>query len=121
MVLSSIKKVFSSDLNDQESNQANSFVGTKTYTYFIPSPPLRKTGYREREYDLVMERVLSYGFDIISLNTQAIENGMWVIALLGAKTKESLAVDLNEVKQDLDSSSHSSDIILEHELDGDII
>ena len=68
------------------------YYGVKTFTYFIPAPPDRRTGYQEKEFDSIMGSVARSGFELIDLKTSAYANeqkcGMWVVCLLGAKTKE---------------------------------
>lgn len=94
-----------------------------TFTYFIPAPPHRKSGYREIEFDKIMQGILSTGFEIDELRTQATggENGgLFIIALLKTNSKKVFEMDL---KQDLHdkfklSHTHSSpDIILDEEED----
>jgi hypothetical protein len=89
-----------------------------TFTYFIPSPPSRKSGYREVEFDKIMSGVLSSGFDLVSLQTVSSTNGIYVVAVLKTKDKKVFQMDS---KQDIHekfklSHAHSSpDIILEEE------
>ncbi len=58
----------------------------RTFTYFVPAPRDRKTGYREKQFDMVTTRLLSQGAKIISMKTQActgsLAQGMWVICVL---------------------------------------
>ncbi|OFZ25846.1 MAG: hypothetical protein A2381_11195 [Bdellovibrionales bacterium RIFOXYB1_FULL_37_110] len=54
----------------------------QTFTYFIPAPPERKTGYREKQFDkIVFELLNNKGYEIISIHTQNChqQSGMWVI------------------------------------------
>ena len=55
----------------------------QTFTYYIPSPPLRKKGYREKEFDKQLFKFINNGYEIISVNTQNnytnSHSGMWVI------------------------------------------
>jgi hypothetical protein len=94
-----------------------------TFTYFIPAPPHRKSGYREIEFDKIMQGILSTGFEIESLQTQATSGesgGLFVVALLKTKSKKIFEMDQ---KQDLHdrfklTHTHSSpDIILDEEED----
>lgn len=93
---------------------------TKTFTYFIPAPPARKSGYREVEFDKIMHGILTSGFEILDLQTQAVPSGLFIVALIKADTKKTYLLD---EKLDLHerfrlSHSHSSpDIILEDEED----
>jgi len=67
------------------------FFKKKTFTYYVPSPPLRKTGYQEREFDSIMEYIVNLGFDIIDfkMESHATEgkSGLWIVCLLGANTE----------------------------------
>mgnify|MGYP000330210512 CR=1 FL=1 len=72
-------------------NKKNPYFGTKTFTYYIPAPPIRKTGYQEREFDSLMSGLTKMGFEIIDFKLSShgseSKSGMWVVCLLGAKTK----------------------------------
>lgn len=58
----------------------------RTFTYYIPAPPTRRSGYREKEFDKLMAEIIDSGFNIKSLVTQAHtgenSSGMWVICQL---------------------------------------
>ena len=41
--------------------KASRYLDVKTFTYFIPTPPKRKSGFREREFDKIMHGILSEG------------------------------------------------------------
>lgn len=93
----------------------------KTFTFFIPAPSARKSGYREREFDKIMQGLLTSGFDIVELKTQSVggeHGGMFVLAIIKAKNKKvfelDLTLDLHE-KFKLSHSHSSPDIILEEE------
>lgn len=88
----------------------------KTFTYFIPSPPQRKNGYREKEFDKIMQGILQSGFELMDLQTQGMENGMFIVALLKAPSKKIAKIDENLDMQDqfkLRDSHSSPDIELE--------
>ncbi|OFZ22187.1 MAG: hypothetical protein A2202_03760 [Bdellovibrionales bacterium RIFOXYA1_FULL_36_14] len=54
----------------------------QTFTYFIPAPPERKSGYREKQFDkIVFELLNNKGYELISMHTQNChhQSGMWVI------------------------------------------
>lgn len=73
-------------------NRKPIYYGVKTFTYFIPAPPARKTGYQEKEFDSIVNNIIKMGFEIVKINTSTISHdqncGMWVVCLIGAKTKE---------------------------------
>lgn len=64
----------------------------QTFTYFVPSPPARSTGYREKHFDKLFFEFINRGYEVKSLTTQAStgdkHSGMWVICLVQATTKE---------------------------------
>lgn len=72
--------------------QQKTFYAVKTFTYFIPSPPHRRTGYQEKEFDAITHQIADMGFSIISIKTTAYataeKSGMWAVCLLGAPNKE---------------------------------
>lgn len=72
---------------------------TQTFTYFVPAPPKRNTGYREKEFDKVFYNFINSGYELINLTTQnsGVESspGMWIIATVRA-TKPNLKLNLSE-------------------------
>lgn len=91
-----------------------------TFTYYIPAPPNRKSGYREKEFDKIITGILSSGFIIESLQTQAVghegSSGLFVLIVLKAPNAKVAKLDaLQDIQEKFKlSSSHSSpDIILE--------
>ncbi len=69
----------------------------QSFTYFIPSPPLRSTGYREKQFDQLLSAYLAEGFDLLDIKTQAISKndsaGMWVLCIVRPQNKT--AANLN--------------------------
>jgi hypothetical protein len=106
-------------MNSRQS-QSGSKIYRSTFTYFIPAPPHRKTGYREVEFDKIMRGILESGFELESLATQTTPTGIFLIATLKTKNKKVFEADL---KQDIHdrfrlSHTHSSpDIILDEDED----
>jgi hypothetical protein len=93
-----------------------------TFTYFIPAPPARKTGYREKEFDKILTGILQSGFEIINLQTQSVATeqgaGMFVVALLKAASSNVAKLDLNQdihEKFKLSHSHSSPDIVLDED------
>lgn len=92
----------------------------KTFTYYIPAPPHRKSGYREIEFDKIMQGILSTGFEIETLQSQATENGLFVLAVLKTNNKKIFEMDISQDIHDRFKLSHthsSPDIILDEEED----
>lgn len=75
------------------------YLKTRSFTYFVPAPPMRKNGYQEKELDTITDYLLDNDFDILSremkvLNTER-SSGVWVFFLLGAKTEKAKNLNLN--------------------------
>ncbi|MCK5882190.1 MAG: hypothetical protein KAG61_00765 [Bacteriovoracaceae bacterium] len=77
----------------------------QTFTYYIPSPPKRAKGYREKEFDRVLFNLLNDGLELLSINTEKDNYGMWVIAtvralrpnlVLNLEKDYSVGIDTNE-------------------------
>lgn len=75
---------------------------TQSFSYFVPSPPTRKSGYRERELDEILNKLLMHDIEIKHTNTQAAEKGMWFNIIYSTHPKN---IDLIEKK--LEQSSNS--------------
>jgi hypothetical protein len=98
-------------------------VTKSTFTYFIPAPPHRKTGYREKEFDKILSGILQSGFELESLHTQSVSSdtdnggsGMFVVAVLKAPNQKISKLDWDQNIQEqfkLNHSHSSPDIILE--------
>lgn len=58
----------------------------QSFTYFIPAPPNRQTGYREKQFDRLLTEFLSHGFELVDMKTQSISSahtaGMWVLCVV---------------------------------------
>jgi hypothetical protein len=86
----------------------------QSFTFFIPTPPTRKQGYREKEFDKIFYNLVELGFHIEQVQTQANEQGMWVCLIMIPTKKELLKLDLDIHQQlGLDQTSKNNDIILE--------
>lgn len=72
----------------------------QSFTYYIPAPPKRESGYREKQFDKVFYHFINKGYEIISLNTQSDmspnSGGFWIICLVKAKNKKAEALDLDQ-------------------------
>ena len=71
----------------------------KTFTYYIPAPPHRKTGYREREFDKILQGILTAGFELLDLQTQSVggpdNSGLFILATLKAKDQKAYNLDIS--------------------------
>ncbi len=85
------------------------YKAIKSFTYYIPAPPHRKSGYQEKEFDQIFSYLMKNGFDILDTKLQSSStneaSGMWVFCLLGAKTKEAAEKEI-----DVDYTTLTSDI-----------
>ncbi|PIP96122.1 MAG: hypothetical protein COV37_07685 [Bdellovibrio sp. CG11_big_fil_rev_8_21_14_0_20_39_38] len=79
------------------------FLGLKTakiqsFTYYIPSPPERKTGYREKQFDKVFYEFINRGYKILHMKTVshsgANASGMWLIFTVKAISPQAQPLDL---------------------------
>lgn len=72
----------------------------QTFTYYIPGPPPRDSGYQEKEFDKMTFKILSLGFEIVSVKTQMSHQdnhcGMWVLLLLKANNENAQKMKLFE-------------------------
>jgi hypothetical protein len=108
---------------NRPTKSGKSSKGLQTFTYYIPAPPHRKSGYREKEFDKIMQGILASGFELVELHTQAVTNptdggGLFIIALLRAPTAKIAKLDEQldiQEKFKLSDSHSSPDIILEDE------
>ncbi len=91
-----------------------------TFTFFVPAPPLRKSGYREVEFDKIMRGIMESGFELEELKTVTSANGIFLIGLLRTTSKKVFESDaqLNIHERFKLSHVHSSpDIVLDEEQD----
>lgn len=94
----------------------------RTFTYFIPAPPNRKTGYQEKEFDQISDHIRGKNFDIIDIKMEAFANssaaGVWIVCLLGAKSSEAASMNLefeySEVASQKEQYIHT-DPLIEHD------
>ena len=95
--MSVIKKIFGFD-----------YYGKKSFTYFLPAPPERNTGYQEKEFDQIISHLANKGYEVIDFHTQSISYGeqnhcagIWIVCLLGCKTEklfnETINIEYSEV------------------------
>jgi len=95
-------------------------VHKSTFTYFIPAPPSRKSGYREREFDKIMRGIFESGLELVSLQTQSVPTGIFVIAVLKTTNKKIFKLDEKfDIQENfrLAHSPGSPDIILDDDED----
>lgn len=95
-----------------------SLFKTQSFTYYIPSPPPRKSGYREKEFDKIFFKLINQGFEILSFktipHTGEKQSGFWVCFILRSKTKNNDFLD-NELSPSTESEDASMKIYYESE------
>jgi hypothetical protein len=73
---------------------------TQTFTYYIPAPPSRNTGYREKQFDKVFYQFINQGYEILSFNTQSHQatdqQGFWIIAVVRATNAKANELDFTQ-------------------------
>ncbi len=71
----------------------------QSFTYYVPSPPERSTGYREKQFDKVFASFINKGFRIQSFkmipNPHPNHSGFWVLFILECLSKEAENLNLN--------------------------
>ena len=73
----------------------------QTFTYFIPSPKPRNTGYREKQFDKVFYEFINRGYKVIDFKTeqclsQQETSGIWVIIMVQAINSKAEKLNLDE-------------------------
>ena len=73
----------------------------QTFTFFIPSPPGRASGYREKQFDKLFYEFINRGYKVLHFTTQASSagekhSGMWVICLVQATNSEAEKLNLED-------------------------
>lgn len=104
--------------------KGNNFRYKQTFTYYIPAPPLRKTGYQEKEFDFITQYILSRGFEILDLKIQShsseTSSGLWLVCILGTNDEklagERINIDFSELAGTKGSEEHPIDPDIIHEI-----
>jgi len=97
-----------------KSNKITKFVPKiQTFTYYIPAPPKRSSGYREKQFDNICFQLLNRGYKVLSITTTANTgvngSGMWVLFLLESTNANSSINTINDIIFD----ESKDDIVLE--------
>lgn len=71
----------------------------QTFTYFIPAPPARTSGYREKQFDKFFYEFVNQGYEIIDFKTTTISgqnsSGMWLVFLVRATNELANKINLD--------------------------
>lgn len=90
----------------------------QSFTFFIPSPPPRSSGYREKQFDKLFYEFINRGYSILKFETQAStgekQSGMWLIFIVQANNVKAEALNLDEIFHD----SIKSKSVIKEEIDG---
>lgn len=98
-------------------SNASSYYKKKTFTFYVPSPPSRRSGYQEKEFDHVIEHIVSLGYELIDFKLQAHsgedKSGMWILCILGAKDEHTYnkVINIEDSLPSVSSSNTSSNDI----------
>ena len=88
-------------------------IKKQTFTYFIPAPPIRKTGYREKGYDNIVKELVDIGFRIIQVKPMSIsENdrlGMWIVLTVAPFTEEAFKLNPSNFPNEFSDMVPTSD------------
>ena len=72
----------------------------QSFTFFVPSPPPRSTGYREKQFDKVFYEFINRGYRILNFSTQLSsgekQSGMWIVAVVQALNEDADQLNLEE-------------------------
>ena len=103
-------------LSNKDKNESQYKI--QSFTFFIPSPPPRNTGYREKQFDKLFYDFINKGYEIISFNTQVCsgqkQSGMWVLCVVRALNEEASLLNLDEIFHDQLKNSQ----VVKDEVDG---
>lgn len=71
----------------------------QTFTYYVPAPPPRDKGYREKQFDKVFYEFINRGYEILDFRTQTHSGpnsqGMWAIFVVRATNSKAAQLDLD--------------------------
>ena len=72
----------------------------QSFTFFIPSPPNRATGYREKQFDKLFYEFINRGYEIKHFSTQSCSgekhSGMWLVFVVQALNAEAEKLNLHD-------------------------
>ncbi len=82
----------------------------QSFTFFIPSPPSRASGYREKQFDKLFYEFINRGYEIMHFKAQACSgenrSGMWLVFVVKALNEEAEKLNLHdEFSEHLSSNS----------------
>ena len=76
----------------------------QSFTFYIPSPPPRSSGYREKQFDKIFYEFINRGYDILNFQTQTSsgdkQSGMWLVFIVQAKNAKSQELNFDDIIND---------------------
>lgn len=93
----------------------------QSFTYYIPAPPERKSGYREKNFDSLFYKIINLGFEILEFKIvpqgQNDHSGFWVCFILRSKNKEASLENFNHIENEheVHLNNNLSDLEIEYE------
>ena len=76
----------------------------QTFTYYIPAPSSRESGYREKQFDKAFYSFINQGFEILSINTTSNTgpngSGMWFVATVRGEVPLALDDKIRNISVD---------------------
>lgn len=72
----------------------------QSFTFFIPAPPARSTGYREKQFDKLFYEFINRGYHILHFGTESCagenHSGMWMVFIVQATNDEAEKLNLHD-------------------------
>jgi hypothetical protein len=95
-------------------NPTNNFK-IQSFTFFIPAPPPRPTGYREKHFDRIFYDFINRGYEILSMTTQSFsgtnQSGMWIVCVVRALNAEANKLNFDDFALEMNSQNRNEDKI----------
>ena len=119
-----MKKILKNIKNVFLPQKANNSQKIQTFTYFIPSPPKRNAGYREKQFDREFFDFINKGYEIVSINTQQCSDqrqpGMWFICTVRSTSQLTQELSFeDELGPILQDENLTHELIPEHQIEND--
>lgn len=101
----------------KKSTKSSQYWDVKTFTWYIPAPPKRAQGHREKEFDKVLHGILKSGHEVLEWKLQSVgDGGMYAVFLLASNKKNLLGPQL-ELHEQFGLADHNSNVDIELEND----
>lgn len=90
--------------SNKEHQKENS--SSEIFTYFIPAPPTRPMGYREKDFDTICKTIISHDLKLKILKTVPHQNGLWVMILISGQADKIARLFTNSKLKELSIDSN---------------